>query len=124
MPPTPSPWYISGHAVRQYQALAGIPDFDDASDALIEYAAETWRRYLADPARKPGITRTGAYRYRGPGPLRLQLVVSMEGRAEGDKPQLVDVVPSSEAGRSGGGKGSIERRRAKRRAERAGASKP
>jgi hypothetical protein len=124
MPSTPCPWYVSRNAVIQYQALGGPPDFDDASDALIEYAAETWRRYQESPDRKPGVTRTGAYRYRGPGPLRLQLIVSMEVRAEGDKPQLVDVVASSEAGRSGSGRGSIERRRAKRREQRASTSKP
>jgi hypothetical protein len=70
--------------------------FDDASDELIEVCAEIWRRYLADPARKPGITRTGAYRYRGPAPDRLQFIVSMQARAEGPKPQLVDVVRSHE----------------------------
>lgn len=113
------PWYVSAAAVRSYQALGGPADFDDASDALIEMAAATWRAYQADPARKPGITKTGAYRYRGPGPLRLQLIVSMAERAEGDKPQLVDVVASSAAGGSGSGRGSIERRRAKRRSERA-----
>jgi hypothetical protein len=100
------PWYVTAHAVRQYMRIRAQPlhrkdrapvpgvtlSFDDASDALIEYAAETWQRYQADPARAPSITRTGAYQYRGPGPLRLTLVVSMERRPEGPKPQVVDVV--------------------------------
>lgn len=90
------PWYVTAHAVRKYQAAAGRHriSFDDASDELIEYAAETWRRYLADPSRRPRLTRTGVYQYRGPAPLRLALVVVMEKRDEGVKPQLVDVLPT------------------------------
>jgi hypothetical protein len=111
------PWYVSAAAVRRYMALAGVADFDDASDALIEYAAETWRRYQADAARAPKVTRTGAYVYRGPGPRRLKLVVSMATRAEGDKPQLVDVAAGSERGDAWSpGAGSVARRRASRRA--------
>jgi len=95
-----------------HMALGGPPDFDDASDALIDLCAETWRRYQAAPDRKPGITRTGAYRYRAPAPLRLQLIVSMDQRAEGDKPQLVDVWAGSERGRPDApGRGSVTRRR-------------
>lgn len=101
------PWYVSAAAVRRYMEIRRTPlrrsdraevpgvelSFDDASDELLEYAAATWQRYQADPARRPTITRTGAYQYRGPGPLRLGLVVVMERRPEGPKPQLVDVVP-------------------------------
>lgn len=100
------PWYVTAHAVRRYMAIrqeplhrkgrAPVPgvslSFDDASDELIEYAAATWQRYDASTDLEPRITRTGAYQYRGPGPLRLSLVVVMERRPEGPKPQLVDVV--------------------------------
>lgn len=101
------PWYVTAHAVRRYQEIRRAPfhpgegravvpgvdlSFDDASDALIQYAAETWQRYLAEPDRKPRVTRTGAYAYRGPRPLRLQLIVSMERRSEGPKGQVVDVI--------------------------------
>lgn len=115
----PCPWYVSAAAVRRYQALGGPAEFDDASDALIEMAAETWRRYQADPSRAPKVSRTGVYVYRGPGPLRLQLVVSMATRVEGGKPQLVDVAAGSEIG-GGGSAAEIKRRRnAKRKAQRA-----
>lgn len=108
------PWYVSAHAVRAYQNIIRRPmhqgqgrpvvpgvdlSFDDASDRLIEYAAETWQRYLANPDRQPQISRTGAYIYRGPRPHRLQLVVSMSIRPEGPKGQLVDVVAHESHGR-------------------------
>lgn len=102
------PWYVSAAAVRRYIEIRAQPlyrsgrapvpgvvlSFDVASDELIEYAAVTWQRYQANPDREPSITRTGAYQYRGPGPLRLGLVVSMASRPEGSKPQLVDVIPT------------------------------
>ena len=90
------PWYVSAYAVRRYQEAARRSDvsFDVASDELIEYCAAAWARYQTDPSRKPSVTRTGAYQYRGPGPLRLGLIVSMEVRPEGPKPQLVDVIPT------------------------------
>lgn len=88
------PWYISAAAVRRYQALVprAARGFDDASDELIGLCAAIWERYERNPDLAPGITRTGAYTYRGGQPLRLQIVVSMERRSEGDKPQVVDVV--------------------------------
>ncbi len=102
------PWYVTAAAVRRFieirrtelrrRGRAPVPGvalaFDDASDKLIEYAAATWQRYEAEPEREPKITRTGAYAYRGPGPLRLTLIVAMERRPEGPKPQLVDVLPT------------------------------
>jgi hypothetical protein len=105
------PWYVSAAAVRRYieirrqplhrgrgrRSVPGVElSFDEASDVLIEYAAQTWQRYLAEPDRQPKITRTGAYLYRGPGPLRLSLIVSMEQRSEGPKGQVVDVLPTHE----------------------------
>lgn len=102
------PWYITVAAVKRYMTIRarplrrkGRPDvpgviltFDDASDALIQYAAETWQRYLDTPEMEPRITHNGAYQYRGPGPLRLSLIVSMTRRSEGPKPQVVDVLPT------------------------------
>lgn len=94
------PWYVSAHAVRRYQALGGAAgkSFDDASDELIERCAEVWQRYQANPDLAPRIGRTGAYIYRGPGNGRVEVLVSMERRPEGDKPQVVDVI-SLEHGR-------------------------
>lgn len=106
------PWYVSAAAVRRYMEIRRTPlhrrdrapvlgvvlAFDDASDELLGYAAATWARYEASADLKPKITRTGAYVYRGPGPLRLGLVVEMERRPEGPKPQVVDVVPTHAGG--------------------------
>lgn len=88
------PWYVSAAAVRRYMTIVGATDFDAASDALIEYCAASWQRYLDAPERKPRITRTGAYQYRGLAPRSLGLVVVMPERDEGAKPQLVDVLPT------------------------------
>jgi hypothetical protein len=90
----PCPWYVSAHAVRRYQQLvpAAPRDFDDASDELIGHCAAIWQRYEINRDLKPGITRTGAYTYRGGLPLRLQIVVLMGRRPEGPKGQVVDVV--------------------------------
>lgn len=97
--PGPCPWYVSAHAVRKYQQLvpAAPRDFDDASDELIDRAAQCWERYRSNPELEPRITRTGAYTYREAGSdrggrRRLRFVVSMSIRSEGDKPQLVDVI--------------------------------
>lgn len=88
------PWYVSAAAVRRYMALGGAPgkSFDDASDELIERCAEVWARYQANADLAPKISRTGAYIYRGPGNRRIEVLVSMERRAEGSKPQVVDVI--------------------------------
>jgi len=95
----PCPWYVSAAAVRKYQQLvpAAPRDFDDASDELIERAADCWRRYETNPELEPTITRTGAYVYREAGSdrggrRRLRFVVAMGARTEGAKPQVVDVV--------------------------------
>lgn len=100
------PWYVSAAAVRRYMEIRRQPlrrkdrppvpgvslTFDDASDELIEYADATWQRYLQNPDLEPKINHTGAYQYRGPGPLRLTLIVSMERRPEGPKGQVVDLL--------------------------------
>jgi hypothetical protein len=83
---------VTVHAVRRYQDLVpeAAREFDDARAELIELAAAIWHRYESNPSLEPSITRTGAYQYRGPGPLRMVVVV---GRAAGDgKPPIVDVV--------------------------------
>lgn len=88
------PWYVSAAAVRRYMALGGAPGlaFDDASDELIERCAEVWQRYQANPALAPKISHTGAYIYRGAGNRRIEVLVSMEQRPEGNKSQVVDVI--------------------------------
>jgi hypothetical protein len=87
------PWYVTVHAVHRYQEL--VPDasreFDDARNELIELAAAIWHRYESKPQLMPSVTRTGGYQYRGPGPLRMVVVVGQPG-AGGGKPPLVDVV--------------------------------
>jgi hypothetical protein len=66
--------------------------FDDASDELIKLCGAIWERYQRNPDLAPQISRTGGYVYRGGLPLRLRVLVSMSARAEGSKPQVVDVV--------------------------------
>jgi len=96
-PMPPCPWYVSAHAVDRYAALLGRPvargsaAWDAASDELIEQCALVWARYLKDPTLAPSVTKTGAYQYRGPRPLRISIVVSMARREEGATGQVVDV---------------------------------
>lgn len=96
----PCPWYVSATAVRKYMQIAGARDFDDASDELIDLCAEVASRYAEQPDRKPRVTPSGLLVYRGPKPLRLQIIVSVTPRPEGPKPQVVDVRPSHDARRS------------------------
>ena len=93
------PWYVSAHAVRRWMMITGRnaeEHFDDASDELIELAAATWARY-EEGGRAPKVSRTGAYVYRSAYVTvrgrrdRVDMVVSMERRPEGPKPQLVDL---------------------------------
>jgi len=92
------PWYISVRAVRDYLALTGQPDvtqgpiFDRASEALIAMAETT----IASGRQPVPINTAGAraLRYRGPSPQRYQLIVVPAPRAEGERPQLVRVLPS------------------------------
>lgn len=86
------PWHVTTHAVQRFQEL--VPEasrsFEGARDELIDLAASIWHRYESNPELAPTITRTGAYQYRGPSPLRLVVIV---GKAPaGGKPPLVDVV--------------------------------
>ena len=94
------PWYITAHAVRRWLEItrrpAGEAHFEDARIELVALAADTWARY-EQAHREPRITRTGAYQYRsaytqiGRSRTKVDLIVSMEVRPEGPKPQLVDV---------------------------------
>lgn len=85
------PWYVSAKAVRDYMALTGMRDFDDASDRLIELCAEVAHRYVTDPSRQPARKDNGCLVYRGPRPGQFRFVVSTAPRPEGPKPQLVAV---------------------------------
>ena len=97
------PWYITTRAVSDYLTVLGRdPDSVDddawyqAESELISMAEET-----VASGRRPKRMRTGAWRYRGPRPLRLSLIVVDEPRPEGPLPQLVRVEPSHEVKASG-----------------------
>lgn len=107
---TTCPWYISARAVREYLELTGRPaatdgpEWDRAERELMELAekcAELERLGIKQP--QPVASSPGLVRYRGPRPLRLNLVVSTAQRPEGGLPQLVNVVGSaaSDAARRG-----------------------
>lgn len=108
------PWYISAYAVQRYLALthqpivtAG-PEWGRAERELMKIA-EKVAADVAAGVKQARQIKPGLVRYRGPRPLRLGLIVATDPRPEGDKPQLVDVLPSSEKG--GVGVGSKKRRR-------------
>jgi hypothetical protein len=86
------PWHVTAHAVERYQEIVphAAREFDLARVELVALSAEIWGRYLAKPELAPTITKSGAYQYRGPGPLRLVVVVA-KARGTG-KPAMVDVV--------------------------------
>lgn len=88
-------WYISARAVREYAAIVRRPvdtddDFADREDELIDLCAAA--HHQRDQRNGLQLWRTGR-------PLRLRLLVSPTPRPEGDLPQLVSVLPWSEAGR-------------------------
>ena len=101
------PWYVTAYAVQRYIEARRVPlrrkgratvagvalDFADAIIELQAYATATWQRHLGPPPRPPALTRTGAFVYRGPGPLRLHLVISPPTPHE-PLGQLIDVVPT------------------------------
>ncbi len=98
------PWYISASAVRDYLAIKGLaaaspdgPEFERAEAELLAMAADCVQaeRRKLEP-RKPKLLDSGAYRYRGPAPRRLMLIVSYDKRREGHLPQLIRVLPESE----------------------------
>lgn len=89
------PWYVSAHAVRQWQRwIRSAPrDFDDASDSLIEICAAVWAAYRAS-GREPETHTHGGYVYHaGRAHERIRLIVSQQRRTEGDLQQIVDVLP-------------------------------
>jgi hypothetical protein len=89
------PWYISARAVREYLAILGRAETDEAFLAaegeLIDITTRVVERQ-AEPRELP----SGLLQYRGGRPLRLRLVVSTEARPEGPARQLVSVLPDCE----------------------------
>lgn len=92
------PWYLSARAVREYLALMrrkdddGGPEWSRAEDelrAMAENCLERERTGIRLP--RPHRGKPDLIVYRGPSPLRLQLIVSTTKRPEGDLPQLVSV---------------------------------
>jgi hypothetical protein len=88
------PWYITASAIRDYlrivgeEPVSGGEPYERAARELQAIAQAT-----VDSPREPVETDSGALRYRGPKPLRLQLLV-MPSHVEARLPQLVRVLPS------------------------------
>lgn len=85
-------WYITGAAVREYQAICGIPETDegplfDRCAVELERACETARLYKDEGPRQIWISKATIRGRR----VRLELYVSLAHRPEGDAPQLVRV---------------------------------
>ncbi|MFN7132394.1 MAG: hypothetical protein ACK4N5_09935 [Myxococcales bacterium] len=95
------PWYISARAVREYLALTQR-SAPVGADGWIE-AGPGWSRAEGElvalaqtcAGKAPKVLRSGLLQYRGPRPLRLQLIVSPAPRDEGALPQLVSVLPQT-----------------------------
>lgn len=89
------PWYISARAVREYLAILGRTETDEAffaaEDELVEISTRVVERGTAGRELPSGLRQ-----YRGGRPLRLRLVVSTEARPEGPAHQLVSVLPDCE----------------------------
>jgi len=99
----PSPWYVSGYVVHRWLAITRR-DESHYADALVELqqlARATMDRYERPrddgSLPEPRVTRTGAYQYRSAYTrirgvrTQVDFIVSMKVRAEGPKPQLVDI---------------------------------
>jgi hypothetical protein len=92
------PWYVTVSAVRDYLRIRGKPesddgpDFEQAESELVELA-----RAIVATGKSGVELDSGAYRFRGPKPLRLRLTVTYDKRPEGNLPQLVAVAPDHEA---------------------------
>jgi hypothetical protein len=88
-------WYISAAAVKQYMAIAGYqpdpdgPGFDRAAKELDALAAESRLAKDVGPGQQSQQWRVKAT-IRGRR-TRLELIVSLSERAEGDLPQLIAV---------------------------------
>lgn len=88
-------WYISAAAVKQYMAIQGYPPdddgpgFDRAAKELEGLTAEARLAKDIAPGQQSQLWRVKAT-VRGKR-TRLELVVSVERRAEGPLPQLVAV---------------------------------
>lgn len=83
------PWYITPTASHAYREIMGWPDDDEHGDRADKELIDLARACVT---KTPTITQSGMLRYRGPKPLRLQLIVS-PSRVAGELPALVDVLP-------------------------------
>ncbi|MCC6744612.1 MAG: hypothetical protein IT175_12200 [Acidobacteria bacterium] len=97
---TDGPWYITRKAVEDYLAILGRRETGE-SFAIAERELIALARVVTAPDREavPGRTDAGLLRYRGPRPLRLQLLVSAAPHEHGELPQLVAVLPQTRSGR-------------------------
>jgi hypothetical protein len=88
-------WYVSAAAVKQYMAVAGYPAeddgewFDRAERELADLADESRLAKDVGPGQRSQQWRVKAT-IKGRR-TRLELVVAVEQRAEGDLPQLIAV---------------------------------
>lgn len=83
------PWFVTPSAVRDYMAITGLEQYETALDELIEMTTET-----VGSGREPKLLDSGAWRWRGPSPLRLSFIVEEVPKIQGDAPQLMKVLPS------------------------------
>jgi UDP-glucose 4-epimerase len=88
-----SHWYITVAAVRQYMAICGIADsantFDRAAVELENLAREARLARDVGPGQESQLWRVNAT-VRGRR-TRLELIISLAPREEGDLPQLIAV---------------------------------
>lgn len=99
---TRGPWYITMRAVEEYCALTGRnPEddeaFGDAEEELIDIAVTA--RHVRD--QDNGLVMYRAVRSESCA-ARYRLLVSPTPSREGNKPQLVSVLPESDRGGGGG----------------------
>ena len=92
------PWYISARAVREYLAVVGRPQTEEAFFAAEQELVDITTRVVERQA-EPRELPSGLLQYRGGRPLRLRLIVSNEQRPEGPARQLVSVLPDCEVRR-------------------------
>lgn len=88
-------WYLSVAAVRQYMRIVGLPDvtdgplFERAECELAQLAEEAQLARDVGPGQESQLWRVKAT-VRGKR-TRLEFIVSLSERSEGDLPQLIAV---------------------------------